>query len=148
MTKQQIKRWMAYQYMKDNDLDPKDSGAQNPYRILLHQLTGAHLQRPRLKTAANVWRRTHKEEIEEEVKKQANACGWNRKKLAPLREKIAKEKFGALSPDVRLDWERMAKDEHEEAVELYNKEINSPPSTEPADRQRCVTNFSSLIFSV
>ena len=44
--------------MKDQDIDLKESGAQNPYRILLHKLTGTTIQKPRLKSAVNVWRKT------------------------------------------------------------------------------------------
>ena len=43
---QQIKWWLAYQNMKDQDIDPTESGAQNPYRILLHQLMGTTIQKP------------------------------------------------------------------------------------------------------
>ena len=38
---QQIKHWLVYQHIKDQDLDPKESGANDPYRILLNKLTGA-----------------------------------------------------------------------------------------------------------
>ncbi|KAF8869052.1 hypothetical protein CPB84DRAFT_1856813 [Gymnopilus junonius] len=36
----QIKCWLAYQYMKDHDINSKASGAHNPYRALLFKLTG------------------------------------------------------------------------------------------------------------
>ena len=43
---QQIKRWLAYHHMKDQDIDPRKSGAQNPYHSLLHKLTGNTIQNP------------------------------------------------------------------------------------------------------
>ena len=81
---QQIKCWLAYQYMKDNDLDPNESGARNPYRVLLQKLTGTRASRPRLKTPANIWRKTHREQIEDEVRQQAIAGQILKKKWASL----------------------------------------------------------------
>lgn len=66
---QQIKRWLAYQYMKDHDIDPHESGAHNPYRTLLHQLTGTTIQKPQQKSAVNIWRKTQRKEIDLEAKK-------------------------------------------------------------------------------
>ncbi|KDR75957.1 hypothetical protein GALMADRAFT_140529 [Galerina marginata CBS 339.88] len=36
----QIKCWLAYQHMKDHDLNPTETGAHNLYRPLLFKLTG------------------------------------------------------------------------------------------------------------
>jgi len=54
---QQIKCWLAYQHMKDRDIDPKELGAIDPYRLLLHKLTGTSSQCPQLKTPVNIWRK-------------------------------------------------------------------------------------------
>jgi len=133
---QQIKRWLAYQYMKDNDLDPNESGACNPYRLLLQKLTGTRASRPRLKTPANIWRKTHREQIEAEVQQQAIAGQIPKKKWASLREKIASQSFANLGHEEKEQWAQLAKDEHESAVELYEKELISPPSKKPEDLQR------------
>jgi len=50
-------------------MDPKESGAQNPYRLLLQKLTGTSTPKPCLRSAANVWRKTQRKEIDAEVKK-------------------------------------------------------------------------------
>ena len=50
-------------------MDPKESGAQNPYRLLLHKLTGTLTPKPRLRSATNVWHKTQQKEIDAEVKK-------------------------------------------------------------------------------
>lgn len=131
--------------MKDNAVDPNETGARNPYRILLHQLTGSQAQRPRLKTASNVWRRTHREEIERKVEAQATAEGCSRKKLAPLREKLSKEMFAALAKEEKEEWEQAAKNEHQEAIAKFEHDLKSPPSTNPADRQRYAF-FLGLLF--
>jgi len=60
---------MQYQYTKDNDMDPKESGALNPYRILLVMLTGlGGLSKPHLRTTVNTWRKTQRKEIELKLK--------------------------------------------------------------------------------
>ena len=73
--------------MKNQDLNPKDLGAQNPYRILLHKLTGASSQHPQLKSAANVWRKTMQIEIEAMVK------DIPRVQMAKFRDQMAREMF-------------------------------------------------------
>jgi len=68
---QQLKRWFAYQLLKDSDLDAKDSGLQNPYRVLLFKLTGVGLVRPRLRSSVNTWHKlkVNRDAIEIEAKK-------------------------------------------------------------------------------
>ncbi|KAJ3494286.1 hypothetical protein NLJ89_g10841 [Agrocybe chaxingu] len=118
--KAQIKRWLAYQFMKDSDLDPNDSGANNPYRAILHKLTSKGLQCPRLRTAANTWRKTQRIEIERKAK--ARAGSLTKGKMLALKDKIAKEEFGKL-PKAEQD----------------------PPSTAPEDRQRCIQGLIKFI---
>jgi hypothetical protein len=55
--------------MKDHDIDPRESGAHNPYRILLHKLTGTAIQKPQQKAPVNVWRKLERKEIDLEAKK-------------------------------------------------------------------------------
>ena len=122
--------------MKDHDIDPNESGARNPYRILLHQLTGSSLQRPRQRPAFNLWRKAHTADIEKEVGRRVQEGGSNPKKKAPLREKVVKELFTALPDDEQQEGERIAAEEHKEAVAKFELESKSPPSTKPEDRQR------------
>lgn len=137
-TLQQIKRWLAYQYVKDNDMDPKDVGPKNPYRVLLHQLTGVAIQKPRCKPAASLWRKSYRTEIEAEVQKRAQAKGVDSKRLAPLRESIIRELFNELPKVEQEEWAHLAKEEHEEALQKWEKEVKSPPSSDPKDRQQYV----------
>ncbi len=121
--------------MKDNDLNPNESGARNPYRVLLQKLTGTRASWPHLKTPANIWRKTHRKQIEAEVQQQAIA-GQILKKWASLWEKVASQMFANLGNEKKEQWAQFAKEEHESAVELYKKELNSPSSTKPEDLQR------------
>lgn len=124
--------------MKDHDLDPKDSGLSNPYRILLHRLTGTSIQRPRMRSAVNVWRRTEVQVIEAEVRRLVLEGHISRPKVVTLRERVAKEMFSKLSEEEREEWGARAKEEHEKAVEDWTNETQADPSEDPAARQRYV----------
>ncbi|KAF9540849.1 hypothetical protein CPC08DRAFT_770728 [Agrocybe pediades] len=136
--KAQIKHRMAYQYMKDHDLDPKDSGAHNPFRPLLFKLTGNSGIRPRRKAALNVWRVSHRTEIEDELKRQIAADNIPRRLFASQREKIAKEMFEKLPKDVQDGWENQAAEEHAIRMEKWNQLMKGEISTSPAERQKCI----------
>jgi hypothetical protein len=136
--KQQIKRWHAYQYMKDHDLDPKDSGLSNPYRVLLHRLTGTSIQRPRMRSAMNIWRRTEAQVIEAEVRRLVLEGEISRPKVVTLREGVAKKMFSQLSEDEREGWKAQAEEEHETAIKNWTNETKADPSEEPAARQKYV----------
>ncbi|KAJ3492411.1 hypothetical protein NLJ89_g11248 [Agrocybe chaxingu] len=143
-----IKRWMAYQYMKDHELNDKDSGTQNPFAVLLQQLMGVSLQRLRQKTPSNVWQRTHCQEIEDEAKRRMNKdmlAGRKKKKLAPIRKSVAKEMFVVLSQQERDEWSQLAKDEHDAEVAKWKAELEGPASTTPADRQKCIQGLTQFV---
>lgn len=124
--------------MKDHDLDPKDSGLLNPYHVLLHRLTGTSIQRPRMKSAMNIWRRTEAPVIEAEVRRLVLEGGISRSKVVALRERVAKEIFFELSEEERDEWKAQAKLEHEKAVENWTNETQADPSEDPAARQKYV----------
>lgn len=123
--------------MKDQDIDPKDSGAQNPYRMLLHKLTGTSTQKPRLKSATNVWRKTQRREIDAEVKEMAKNGDLPRSSLAAKRDKVARDMFERLPAEERAGWAEQAKEEHEAALATWKEENEGKCSTTPEDRQRC-----------
>ncbi|KAF8199484.1 hypothetical protein BJ912DRAFT_844898 [Pholiota molesta] len=125
--KAQIKRWLAYQHMKDHDMDPKESGAHNPYRILLHKLTGTTVQCPRLRTPVN------------------------KGGFAALRDKVAKELYAALDDEEKEEWKKQAKEEHKASVAAWKRDTEGSFPTDPADRQRCIyglVNFMQPILDL
>lgn len=138
---QQIKRWLAYQYMKDHDMDPKESGAHSPYRVLLHKLTGSTIHHPRRRTAVNVWRKTQHIVIEQEVKHRAARGKVQLSGLAALRDKVAKEMYGKLDAEEKAQWEEQVKEEHKAAIKAWMEETEGGVSTDPADRQKYVHAF-------
>jgi len=126
---------MAYNLAKDSDLDPKESGAENPYRILLLRLTGSGCStKPRLRTAVNTWRKTQRLEIEAEVLRLYGKIA--RSKLASIREKVAKKMFSKLSEVERSGWEEQAVEEHAERVAKWTELMEGDISADNADRQR------------
>lgn len=133
----QIKRWLNYQYMRDSKGVSTKSGAVDPYQSLLNQLTGRSEKAPRAKTGVSLWRKTCSEEIEKEVTCRAIRDKVDRKKLAPMREKVVNELFRALSQEEKDDWIASAKEENEAEGMKWKEEKDAPPSTCPADRQRC-----------
>ena len=124
--------------MKDHTKGASKTKESDPYRILLGQLTGASDKAPRQKTAVNIWRKSYTQEIEKEVTLRAQRDSLDRKKLAPVSKKVAKEMFEKLSVGDRDKWTKQAKEDHEAEMKewKFKQETTSPLSTCPADRQR------------
>ena len=65
--------------------------------------------------------------------------------VVTLRERVAKKIFLQLPKEERKGWGVQAKEEHEVAIENWQKEMQADPSTEPVARQKYV---QSLYFYV
>ena len=100
--------------MKNQDVDPRESGAHNPYRILLHKLTGTIIQKPRLKAPVNVWRKMQHKEIDLEAKKITE--NTPRSKHANVQDQVAWEMYDFLSQEEKSQWIEQAKEDHEVAM--------------------------------
>ncbi|KAF8907255.1 hypothetical protein CPB84DRAFT_1843965 [Gymnopilus junonius] len=72
----QIKCWLAYQYMKDHDINSKASG---------------EFIQPRARTPCNVWHKTQRAEIEKQVKIVAAEKSIGKSGLAALRTRLQKK---------------------------------------------------------
>ena len=130
-------------------MDPKDSGAQDPYRALLFKLTGVGIQRPRLRSAVNTWRKTQRIAIEHEVKRVVMRDGTPRSQLAKLRDAIARKMFERLPVESQKYWGDRAKEEHEAALKRW-KDDTPPKILSPANSKLFLliyTIFNNLILS-
>jgi len=127
---------MAYQYMKDHDINPKDTGEHNPYRALLFKLTKKNYKPPRQKTPVNHWRVAHRDEINAI----ANRTEHRSKEALAVRDRIARTEFNKLPQEEQEEWIQHAKDCHVAALAQYKRDINGPVSTDPEDRQRYVVS--------
>ncbi|PPR07319.1 hypothetical protein CVT26_013679 [Gymnopilus dilepis] len=132
---QQIKRWMAYQYMKDQDACSSDSSTSNSLANVMSQLTGKDGGKPRKKTAVNVWRKSQRQVIDLKVKSIADAQGIPKDRMAALRDKVAREMFNALPAAVQAKWKEQALKESELANEEWERSQKEEPSEKPEDRQ-------------
>jgi hypothetical protein len=132
---QQIRRWMAYQYAKDNDLGGKESGADSAYEVLMRQLTGVALKKPKKKSAQMLWAKSNHDIVEDAVKKNAQFATSKKGQVAGIRQKVIGELFKALDEEDQKGWEEVAKEEHEEAINAWKKRVDAPISNSPEDRQ-------------
>lgn len=132
--KQQIKHWLAYQYMKDSDMDPKESGAHNPYCILLLKLAGmTSTIKPRIRTACNTWRKMQRKEIDHKTKQRYGSL--SRSQQVTARDKIAKEMYTKLSEVEKQGWEEQAVEDHMERMAKWTEIIEGKISQNNADHQ-------------
>ena len=127
-------------------VDPTESGTQNPYRILLHQLMGTTIQKPRRIYVVNVWRRTQPKEIDCEAKIITDKENTPRSKLAAVRNKVARELFEQLLQVEKDQWTEQANEEYEAAMAKWKRETEGRPSTTPEDRQRYVSTLYSVLL--
>jgi len=136
MTSQQIKRWMYYQYTKDLDMDPAESGVLNVFRLLLLKLTGVGPSKPRHHMPVEVWRKltTNREAIAKLAKEQ----GATKQTGAKIRSAIAKSMFEALDDETQAEYAAIAEQENKELDENWLKHTSGPFSTTPVDCQKYV----------
>ena len=104
--------------------------------LLVSKLTGTSLQRPRLKTAYNIWGPEHRSEIDPIFKERVQEGNVPAARQAALRSAIYKEFFEALPQDEQNVWVLRAETEHQEALQNVENALKAGPSTAPADRQR------------
>ena len=125
-------------------VNPKESGASNPYHALLFQLTGKEMGCPHCKTAVNIWCKTQHVAIETKVKTHAVASGATRDKLAALQDKLAREMFSALTETEQEHWKNQANIESEAALAAWKHDMESDPSVDPVDHQQYVHSSSCV----
>lgn len=117
-------------------MDPRESGAHNPYRTLLHKLTGTTILKPRQKPPVNIWRKTQRKEIDFEAKKITESENVPRSKHAAIRDRVARDMFERLPEEEKGQWIEQAKEEYDNAMLRWKEDTEGNPSTEPEDRQR------------
>ena len=122
--------------MKDHDIDPHESGAHNPYRILLHKLTGTTIQKPRQKAPVNIWRKTQRKEIDLEAKSITEKGNLPRSKHAAVWDRVAQEMYDHLPEEEKAGWIEQVKEEHSAAMAKWKDDTEGNPSSMPEDRQR------------
>ena len=122
--------------MKDQDIDPRESGAHNPYHSLLHKLTGTTIQKQPQKPPVNIWRKIQRKEINFEAKKITEQENLPRLKHAAIQDKLACDMFERLPEEEKAQWVEQAKEEYDTAVLRWKEDTEGNPSTKPEDHQK------------
>ncbi len=120
-------------------------GSSDPMAILMSKITGNSLQRPRQKTAYNLWGPEHRHLIDPIFKERVREGNVPATQQAALRSSLYKELFEELPEDQRKEWAERASREHREALEKIEGNLKSGPSTAPADLQRCVDIYVAFL---
>ena len=104
--------------------------------ILMTKLTGGSIQKPRQKTAYNLWGPAHRCFVDPVFQERVKEGNIPAKQHAALRSSIYKELFEELSEDERLEWTQRAEAEHQEALAKVDIALKAGASSAPEDRQR------------
>lgn len=104
--------------------------------LLMAQLTGNSTQRPRQKTAYNIWGPKNRFFVDPIFNERVREGNVPARRQATLRSAIYKELFDELPENERKEWTERAEREHAEALRKADKTLQSGPSTETEDRQR------------
>ena len=116
-------------------MSPKETGAVNPYDLLLQNLTGVGHSKPRKKTAYNLWAKTQSAVINAEVKNVIVQWGARPKDLVNIRCQVTRRLFMGLPEEERVHWEQQSVEEHAEAMKEWTRATTTPASNKPEDMQ-------------
>ena len=103
---------------------------------LMAKLTGTSVQKPRLRTAFNLWGPANRCFVDPIFQDRVREGAVPASGHAALRSAIYKELFNELPEEERQEWVKKAEREHQEALTKVNQALKAGASDEPADRQR------------
>ena len=106
--------------------------------ILMSKLTGVSIVKPRRKTGYHMWGPAHSAVIDRLVEECAAAENISGRKKIGLRTKVCKEQYDELDSDEKEEWEFKAQAQYNATLKCIKDMLESPASTQPADRQRYV----------
>lgn len=143
---QQIKRRLHYQYTKSQGAKASfEMGSTDPMAVLMTKLTGNGIQRPRQKTAYNLWGPANRCFVDPIFNERVREQGLPAKQHAALRSSIYKELFDELSEDECQEWITKAEQEHQDALAQVNSVLKAGSSATPEDCQRYVLFLLSFV---
>ncbi|SJL08344.1 uncharacterized protein ARMOST_11707 [Armillaria ostoyae] len=128
-----------------HDLSAKETGKDNPYRIMLHKLAGLSVSKPCKAQAFSLWVKANLATVQKawdkQLKKNAVPASEQAAKLNTLKSKL----FKLESKEIQDEWSATADEEHKEAVKEYSEKIESLVSKDPAEIQRCLENLLNVV---
>ncbi|KAL0572484.1 SERTA domain-containing protein 3 [Marasmius crinis-equi] len=121
--------------------DPKD-----PWNLLLLRLNGTlESKKPRLEPAVNFWYRDNKQLVREAVEKEQEGKKKKNTDTPNLYMSKARRMFVELDDEVQKEYKERAEAEHKETLKEWDALLTGPPSTDPADRQRCINRLVRFV---
>jgi hypothetical protein len=129
---------MAYQYSKDRTLPAREFSEENPYAVLLANLSGTTITKPRKPHSFDLWAADHQDVFMPALQAAIAEQQPTRFQLAGLRTRIKKAEFDKLPQEAKAEWHAKANEKHSKAMEVWKTSMNSGPSTAPEDHQQYV----------
>ncbi|KAJ7105137.1 hypothetical protein C8R43DRAFT_1140927 [Mycena crocata] len=155
---QRIRRWFKYRIRKTRKhrlsagLDP----TKDPFAVLLAKLSNV-VAPPKARQAYQQYmHESHAEKIEPVVMERWNTLrdedpgNLDRpaKPKAGFRAQVARDVFAALPKAEQLAIATRAKAEAEKNKQAFVSALKDPPSTAPADRQKCIDNLPDFVAPI
>ncbi|KAL0568237.1 hypothetical protein V5O48_013748 [Marasmius crinis-equi] len=143
--KGQIVRRFKADWEEDNTRTSRDPN--DPWNLLLLRLNGTlDSKKPRLQPAVNVWYQENKTLVKASLDKKKKPDDKRKHTDAPnAYMSEARKIFGKLDAAVQKEWQDKAAALHKTALEEWDAMLRSAPSTEPADRQRCINRLVRFV---
>ncbi|KAF9522828.1 hypothetical protein CPB83DRAFT_840208 [Crepidotus variabilis] len=145
--KRQLARWFLYRYRKENSAkaSSKTHPDQNPLTVLMAKLTGIALQKPRRRTAYNVWGPRNRHFVDPIFEQRVKDGVVPKKQHAALRSSLYKELFkDTLEVDEQGEWEDIAMEEHRNVCDAIDAKMDAPPPSDPAERQKILNRLPAF----
>ena len=113
-------------------------GTTDPMAVLMSKLTGGSIQKPRQRTAYNLWGPAHRFFVDPIFQERVREGNVPAKQQAALRSALYKELFEELPENERREWTEKAEAAHRQALSKVDEALKAGPSDSPEDRQRYV----------
>ncbi|PBK81130.1 hypothetical protein ARMGADRAFT_1091558 [Armillaria gallica] len=131
-------------------MSAKDTGASNPWTIILHCLMGVGLSKPHKPQAFALWYKSNNEDVEAAWNMHMEELKNSGKPIAPGKHAMAFQTFKSkmyhnLSIVERKSWEDLAVGEHEVALKKFEEKLDMPILQESQDLQNCLEQLPSII---
>ncbi len=124
-------------------MSARDTGADNPWTVILHRLTGVGLSKPRKPQAFTLWFKANTKEVDEAWQAKVDMLKEANKPMKPSQRAASYQSFKSkmyreLPSSEKSAWEELAVEEHEVVMKEYEEKLKVPVSKDPKDLQECV----------
>ncbi|SJL10260.1 uncharacterized protein ARMOST_13644 [Armillaria ostoyae] len=142
----QIERWLRYHDDLNKNAMARDT--DNPYNFVLASLTGHATQKPRRRTAYNLWCKLYGQEVEDELQKMVDRGEVSEKQKPGKRQSMRSDCYNALPDEEKKEWMKRSEDEHTAALAEWEANKNRKASSDPIEIQKCIHNLSQFMHPI